>query len=131
MEYPPNATKSSLEKIIVNYENGTVSLDGSNGNPDNEYTPINYLESESQSSIIEDNDFETMKKVLFKDLNGIEIDMLCMRIGIGEYSEPHRYKAIGEKWNMTGEAVRVKIQKTLKRIKLKNKGFLRNLKFQD
>ena len=131
MEYPPNATKSSLEKIIVNYENGTVSLDGSNGNPDSEYAPINYLESESQSSIIEDNDFEIMKKVLFKGLNTMEIDMVCMRVGIGKYTESHRYNAIGEKWGITGETVRLKLQKIFKRIKLKNKGFLRNLKFQD
>jgi len=131
MEYPPNTTKSALERIIINYENGTISLDGSNGDPDNEYAPINYLEAESQSSIIEDNDFETMKQVLFKDLNNMEIDMVCMRIGIGEYNEPHNYKAIGEKWGVLGETVRIRLQKIFKRMKIKNRDFLRNLKFQD
>ena len=131
MEYPPNSTKESLERIIVNYENGTISLDGSSGDPDNDYAPINYIESSYGSSLIEDNDFETIKDELFKGLNGLEIDMVCMRVGIGKYTEPHRYSAIGEKWGMNGETARIRLQKIFKKIKIKNRELLRNLKFQD
>ena len=126
LEYPPNVSLNVIKQIIKGGEL-TTSLD--KGNPgqdsDSEFAPINYVEHSDALSDVREFEYGQFIGELFKDLNNMEIDMLSMRIGIPPYDTRHRYATIGEKWGYSGESARLKIQKTIRKLKFKNKGLLK------
>lgn len=127
MEYPPDVSLNVIKQIIKG-QDLTTSLDqGIPGLGDDglDFSPINYVEHSDAMEDIKEFEYSQFIKELFKGLNGMEIDMLSMRIGIPPYDNRHKYKAIGEKWGYTGESARLKIQKTIKKLKFRNKGLIK------
>ena len=129
MEYPPEVSLAVIKQILQG-QNLTTSLDqGIPGLGDDglDFAPINYVENSEAMDDIKDFEYSQFIKEVFRDLNKMEIDMLSMRIGLPPYDEKHTYKAIGEKWGYTGERTRQRIDKTIKKIKFRNRGLLKSL----
>ena len=125
-EYPQNVSLNTIKQII---QGGDITTSLDRGEPgqesDSEFAPINYVENSDALSDIREFEYRQFIKELFKGLNIMEIDMLSMRIGIPPYDNRHKYKAIGEKWGYSGESARLRIQKTIKKLKFRNKGLIK------
>ena len=125
-EYPPNVSLNTIKQII---QGGDITTSLDRGKPgqesESEFAPINYVENSDALSDIREFEYSQFIKELFKGLNNMEIDMLSMRIGIPPYDNRHKYKAIGEKWGYSGESARLKIQKTIRKLKFRNKGLIK------
>lgn len=121
-------TKQSISTILENLGNGTISLEGKNENLNDEFSPINYLEIDNDYSSIDTYDFNKLLSTLVKCLDSREIDILCMRLGVGEYNEEHSNKQIGHKYEVTPESIRLINKRSIRKIRKNNNFFLRKLK---
>ena len=90
-----------------------------------DFAPINYVEHSDAMEDIKEFEYSQFIKEMFKNLSGMEIDMLSMKIGLPPYDQKHTYKAVGEKWGYSGERARQKVEKTIKKIKFRNKGLIK------
>ena len=127
LDNPPNIAKKNLARVIMNYENGTSSLDGAK-DPDNEYVPLNYMEAEETPDGTESHDLDNIFETLFKSLDKPEVEMICMSLGIGKYTEKYTKKMIGDRFGLTAESVRLKLRKAYKKIRNNNSHFLNIIK---
>jgi RNA polymerase primary sigma factor len=121
-------TKQSIPNILRNLGSGTISLEGNGENQEDEFSPINYLEVDNDHSLVEDYDLNKLLSTLLKCLNSREIDMLTMRLGIGEYNEEHSNKQISHKYEITPESIRLINKKSIRKIQTNNNFFLKKLK---
>jgi RNA polymerase primary sigma factor len=128
LEYSPKIGLSTIKKIMKG-ENSTTSLNqGKLGQgSDSEFAPIDYIEHSESLSNIKNFEYNQFIKEMFKDLNGTEIDMLSMRIGIPPYDQKHSYEMVGNKWGYSSETTRQRIKKTLTKLKRANVGLLKAL----
>lgn len=128
LEYSPKIGLSIIKRIMKG-EDSTTSLDrGKMGqDSDSEFAPINYIEHSESLSNIKNFEYSQFIKEMFKDLNGKEIDMLSMRIGIPPYDQKHSYEMVGNKWGCSSETARQKVKKTLTKLKRANVGLLKAL----
>lgn len=126
-EYPPKVSLNVIKQIIKGGDM-TTSLDQAIpglSDSDSDFSPINYVEHSDAMSDIKEFEYDQFIKELFRDLSNVEIDMLSMRIGLPPYDTRHKCKAIGEKYGYTGESARLKVQKTIRKLKVRNKGLLK------
>lgn len=72
---------------------------------------------ETDSGVLQ-NDFIKMVNKLSDSLLPLERDIVFRRHGVGEYDEAQSFPDIGKCYGMTGESMRVKYQKAMRKLKL-------------
>lgn len=108
-------TLEKLEKTRIADRNYSTPLESSN--PDDEWSPIDWLDSgDTSSSLLESNDsLKSMSDVLNK-LNTQDKELIILRLGLTN-GDPLSFHAIGQKYGKTSEWARQNYDKAIRKIK--------------
>lgn len=127
LDTPVKATEYTIRRIIGE-ETKTVSLEAP-VSEDSDYSPINYISSIDNMKNIDSSDSNIILNELFKPLNGMEIQIISMKLGLPPYSESHSNKQIADHLGLSAqETIRKKIQRSFRKIKTANPVLLKKLK---
>jgi RNA polymerase primary sigma factor len=78
-------------------------------------------EKSSDDSVLQ-NDFNRILNDLIDNLSLMEKDIVFRRHGVGEYDgDPHSFPDMGKIYSMSGENIRVKYQKAMRKLKIQAK----------
>jgi RNA polymerase primary sigma factor len=108
-------TLEKLEKTRIADRNYSTPLESSN--PDDEWSPIDWLDSgDTSSSLLESNDsLKSMSDVLNK-LNAQDKELIILRLGLTN-GDPLSFHSIGQKYGKTSEWARQNYDKAIRKIK--------------
>lgn len=131
LDTPVNSKTLDIDKML-NAKNMITPLE--NGDPsdtENNYSPINYTPSNVESYLnIKENDSIEIINRLLKPLDSRERLIVCMKLGLGEYDEEYSYKQIGDRLEVTGEAIRLSFKKAMHKIRVNNHHYINRIKYE-
>ncbi len=115
----------TIKSIVTSNNDIMINLEDTLSGDDDSYSPINYIKN--PDSTVQVEKFEDDQKVenILKPLNGIEKDIISMKIGLPPYDETHTFKQIGQKSGYGAENARLKYRSAIR--KLKNRSILKSI----
>ena len=97
----------------------TIPLDIPSNNYEENYSPINYIESlEKTDESLNNDDIKKMIASILNELKPIEKKIIILRYGLDNHGEESNFKSIGEAMGKTTEWARTICRKAEKKIKV-------------
>lgn len=109
-----------IKTIVANNNNNMVNLEDNRSGELDSYSPIDYIENPDSMVQIEKFEIDQKVKNILKPLNGLERDIISMKLGLAPYTETYTFQQIGDKWGYGAENARIRYRIIIRKLKHKN-----------